>query len=256
MIGPLSRDVVGGAAPRIGGGPWHAGLALRALRHEAVLFAKCGADDRGAYQPRVAALGLPLALASAGETTTFSFSYDSDGGRRMRVDAIGEPWRDGDVPQALLRGVEWLHVAPLLRDDFDPELLGWLARGRRLLMDGQGLVRPRREGPLVLDGAFDTAVLRHLTVLKLSEEEASVVGDVRELDVPELLVTLGERGSRVVTRGAAEFVPARAVRAEPTGAGDAFCAAYAASRAEGHAPVSAARRATALVAAFLSTRTR
>ena len=31
VIGHLSRDIVAGAAPRIGGGPWYAGRALRAL---------------------------------------------------------------------------------------------------------------------------------------------------------------------------------------------------------------------------------
>jgi sugar/nucleoside kinase (ribokinase family) len=46
-------------------------------------------------------------------------------------------------------------------------------------------------------------------------------------------------------------VPARDIARDPTGAGDAFGAAYLASRAEGHAPVSAARRATAVVAAVL-----
>jgi sugar/nucleoside kinase (ribokinase family) len=48
-------------------------------------------------------------------------------------------------------------------------------------------------------------------------------------------------------------VPARPVDdgADPTGAGDAFAAAYLSARADGHAPASAARRATALVAALL-----
>jgi sugar/nucleoside kinase (ribokinase family) len=47
-------------------------------------------------------------------------------------------------------------------------------------------------------------------------------------------------------------VPARLVAADPTGAGDAFAVAYLGSRAGGHAPASAARRATALVAALLA----
>ncbi|MDP9262502.1 MAG: PfkB family carbohydrate kinase [Actinomycetota bacterium] len=43
---------------------------------------------------------------------------------------------------------------------------------------------------------------------------------------------------------------------DPTGAGDAFGAAYLSARASGHAPASAARRATALVAALLLGRER
>ena len=252
VIGHLSRDVVAGSRPQIGGGPWHAARALRALRQEAVLFAKCGVADRARFQTKLAALGLPTAVAAAGETTAFSFSYDDHGVRTMSVDAVGEPWGADDVPAALLHRVEWLQVAPLLRDDFDADLLAWLARGRRLLLDGQGLVRARAVGPLTLDGGFDPAVLRHVTVLKLAEEEAAALGDLAALGVPEIVVTAGPRGSRVVTRGSDTHVPARFVASDPTGAGDAFAVGYLGARADGHNPLSAARRATALVAALLA----
>jgi sugar/nucleoside kinase (ribokinase family) len=250
VIGPLSRDVVAGSPPRIGGGPWHAARALRALRQDAVLFAKCGEPDRPDFQGRLAALGLPLSLATGGETTAFSFTYDEHGARTMQVDVVGEPFRREDVAEALLRRVEWLHIAPLLRDDFDGELLEWLARGRRLLLDGQGLVRARRTGPLVLDADFDRSLLRHVAVLKLAEEEAEAIGDVASLGVPEIIVTAGPAGSTVITPESAEHVPARWVASDPTGAG--FAVAYLGSRAGGHAPASAARRATALVAALLA----
>ncbi len=258
VIGPLARDVVAGGPPRIGGGPWHAARALRALGREAVVAAKCGADDRAAYLARLGALGLPVSLASSGETTSFSFSYDAARHRTMRVEAIGEPWSADELPERPLRGVEWLHVAPLLRGDLPPETLERLAHGRRLLLDAQGLVRPRRLGPLVLDGDFDRDLLRHVTVLKLAEEEArAVVGDadleeLRALGVPEVLVTFGLSGSLVLARGVAQRVPAQPVDADPTGAGDAFSITYLGARASGHGPVAAARRATALVASLLA----
>jgi sugar/nucleoside kinase (ribokinase family) len=242
VIGHLSRDVVAGAPPQIGGGPWHAARALRLIGADAILFAKCG---ERAYHRKLAALGSPVSFTLARETTSFTFSYDEHGLRTMGIESISEPWRIEDIPARLLQGVEWLHVAPLLRDDFDPDVLEWLARGRRILLDGQGLVRPRKAGPLVLDGDFDPELLRHVTALKLAQEEADVVGEV---DVPELIVTDGMRGATVN----GEHVPAHVVSADPTGAGDAFAVAYAASRAAGQAPVSAARRATALVAALLS----
>lgn len=252
VIGPLSRDIVAGAQPRVGGGPWHAARALRALRHDALVVATCGEAEQGDFRRRLSALGLPLSLAAGGETTAFSFSYDEGGARTMQVDAIGEPFRREDAAEPLLRRVEWLHVAPLLRGDFDAGMLEWLARGRRLLLDGQGLVRVRRTGPLALDADFDRSLLRHITVLKLAAEEAEAIGDLRSLGVPEILVTAGTAGSTVITRHGVEHVPARLVAADPTGAGDAFAVAYLGSRAGGHAPGSAARRATALVAALLA----
>ncbi len=262
VIGPLSRDVVAGGEPRIGGGPWHAGRALRALRQDAVVAAKCGHPERAAYLRRLSALGVPVALSSGGETTGFSFAYDEAKHRTMHVDVLGEPWSDEDIPIRLLRRVEWLHVAPLLRGDFGPDLLERLARGRRILLDGQGLVRARRVGPLELDDHFDRELLRHVAILKLAEEEArAIVGDgdldeLRSLGVPEVVVTFGTHGSLVLAPAIAERVPSVPIDGDPTGAGDAFCVAYLSARGRGHGPVSAARRATAVVASLLAARAR
>jgi sugar/nucleoside kinase (ribokinase family) len=259
VIGHLSRDVVDGGSPRIGGAPWYAGRALRALRQEAVIFAKCGTDERARFQRRLASLGLPASVSVGATTTGFSFSYDGAGARTMRVDAVGDPWQLDEPPSALLRRVEWLHVAPLLRSDFDAAALERLGAGRRLLLDAQGLVRVPQPGPLALDASFEPELLRHVAILKLAQEEAAVLAGGSEPDalaalgVPEVLLTLGAEGSIVIVNGLAERVPARPVggAVDPTGAGDAFAISYLAARADGHAPASAARRATALVAALL-----
>ena len=222
------------------------------------MAAKCGEPERGSYLRQLAALGVPVSLATAGETTTFSFHYDAEGRREMRVEAIGKPWSESDEPERVLRRVEWVHVAPLLRGDFPAETLERLARRRRLLVDGHGLVRMRRVGPLALDGDFDHDLLRHVSILKLAEEEAQAIlgggelEDLRGLGVPEIVVTFGAGGSLVLTRDSAVRVTARPATGEPTGAGDAFSVAYLSARAGGHRPVSAARRASALVSALLS----
>jgi sugar/nucleoside kinase (ribokinase family) len=182
-------------------------------------------------------------------TASFSFFYDGDV-RMMMVDQPGDPWSPADA-DAVPRGA-WVHVAPLLRSDFPAEMLAALARGRRLSLDGQGLVRASAKGPLQLDADFDPAVLEHVQILKLAEEEAEVVGAVDELGVPEVLVTYGARGSRVYYEGRSEEVGAWPVTADPTGSGDAFSAAYLAGRSRGLTPVSAARRATAVVSALLT----
>jgi len=258
VIGHLSRDLVSGGPPRIGGGPWYAGRALRLLGDEAILFAKCGDDDRARFQGRLASVGLPASLSTGGITTSFSFSYSRDGERTMSVEAIGEPWQLDEPQSTLLRRVDWLHVAPLLRGDFDAATLERLGSGRRLLLDAQGLVRVRQLGPLTLDADYDAELLRHVSILKVSEEEARVLEPLTELGLPEIVLTRGIAGSVVFVHGRPEEIPARPVEGEvdPTGAGDAFAVSYLAARADGHAPVSAARRATALVAALLLGQTR
>jgi sugar/nucleoside kinase (ribokinase family) len=246
VVGNLSLDRVAGARPRIGGGPYHAARALRLLGARARLLARCADGDRRFLLPRLAAQGIPLRLLAGETTASFSFTYDQ-GVRTMNIDALGDSWTPDDL-RALDRHVRWVQIAPLARSDFPAETLAGLAQGRRLLLDGQGLVRKPQVGPLVLDAEFDRDVLEHVSILKLAEEEAELVGDV---DVPERIVTFGPGGSIVHANGRATRIPAWPLTRDPTGAGDGFSAAYLAARASGHAPVPAARRATAVVAAML-----
>ena len=73
--------------------------------------------------------------------------------------------------------------------------------------------------------------------------------------VPVAVVKLGAGGVLVAEGGrVAPVAAATADAVDPTGAGDAFSAAYLVSRSSGHAPGAAARRATALVAGLLARR--
>src|SRR5262249_3047088 len=122
-------------------------------------------------------------------------------------------------------------------------------RGTRLT--GQGLARAPKLGGLRLDAAYARTLLRHISMLKLSEEEAEVLGNPSSLLVPEVVVTHGSRGSTLYINGRPERVPAFPLPAEPTGAGDAFSIAYVAARSIGTARAAAAGCATAVGGAVL-----
>jgi len=225
------------------------------LGRPALVAAKAADADRRLLLPPLVRLGLPVLWRGGSSTATFAFSYDGDR-RVMLVEELGPSWAVEDLRG--LERVEWVHVGALARSDFPAATLAALARGRRkVAFDGQGLVRPARPGPLVLDADYDPAVLRHITVLKLSDDEAAaLVGDpnedaLRSLGVAEVLVTFGSRGSLVLADGKLHQVPAQPVDGDPTGAGDAFLAAYLVSRAAGYSAVAAARRASAVVAGLL-----
>jgi sugar/nucleoside kinase (ribokinase family) len=265
VIGNLSVDFVDGEARRVGGGPFFAARALRALARPALVVTKCAEGDRPLLLRPLAALGVPVRWHAATVSAAFRLRY-SNGDRSVELVHPGEPW----TPEAArgwageaLEGVTWLQVAPLVRPDFSAETLAELARGgRRLLRDGQGLVRPARPGLVELDPEYDPAVLEHASILKLAEDEAAALlggidaERIAALGVPEVVVTLGERGALVWSGSALEEVPARPAvgRVDPTGAGDAFAAGYLVSRAAGDPPPVAARRASALVGVLLSTR--
>ncbi len=259
LVGNLSRDLVDGGRPRIGGAPYYAARAWRALGCRAEIVTRCAREDRAEFRRRLSTLGLPVTMLPGTVTTGFRLEYHGDR-RTMHVARVGDAWTRQDA-QAVPPGA-WVHVAPLLRSDFPAATLAALARGRTLSLDGQGLVRVPEPGPLRLDPGFDPEVLRYVRILKLAEEEAEVLLDrvdaasVAFLGVPEVVVTYGSRGSWVFTGGRAQEVGAWPVASDPTGSGDAFAAGYLTGRSRGLEPVSAARRATALVGALLTGRVR
>jgi sugar/nucleoside kinase (ribokinase family) len=257
VVGNLALDVVDGRPPRPGGGPFHCARALRALGVPAVVAAQCAADDRRALVPPLVALGVPVAWRPASATAGFTIRYSGEE-RAMSLDALGDPWTPEDARGWIAGAIgrsEWVHAAGLARSDFPAETLAELAHGRRLALEGQALVRPASVGPVRLDADFDPAVLEHVSLLKLAEEELEATGrEPADFGVAEVLVTRGSRGSLVYADGRLVEVRARAVSGpiDVTGSGDAFVAAYLAARAGGQRPVGAARRATALVSGLLA----
>jgi sugar/nucleoside kinase (ribokinase family) len=253
LLGNLSRDMIAGQPPKVGGAPYHAARALRRLLVPTQIVARCAVADREELFVPLVRLGSPTRYVRGAATASFAFSYDGDH-RRMEVAGIGDAWLPGDVP-ALPGSIRWVHVAPLLRSDFPPETLAAIGRRHRILLDGQGLVRVPELGPLQLEADFDPDGLRHVWALKLADEEAETIGDLDALPVREILVTHGSRGVTVHAGGTTVQVRGRTVHAkDPTGAGDAFCVAYTAARASHLPPEAAARRAVALVASFLDAR--
>lgn len=249
LLGNLSRDLLPGQAPRVGGGSYHGARALQRLRVPARIVARCAAADKDSLLPPVIRLGTPVRYVPGVATATFSFSYNGDV-RTMTIDALGDAWEPADLPE--LPSGRWVHVAPLARHEFPLATIAALAKRRRISFDGQGLVRVPEVGPLRLDDDFDRELLRHVWVLKLADEEAEVLGDPAALGVREVVVTHGSRGSTVYCGGRTEFVPARAFPGDPTGTGDAFATAYVVARNAGFAPAGAARRATAVVASLIA----
>ena len=258
-IGNLSRDVVGGEAPRPGGAAFYAARAFARIGADARIVARCGASDASLLRPPLEAFGLPVAFRAGEHTAAFAFHYEGDH-RVMHVDEIGDPWTPADVTgwvEDALGDARWIQVGALLRTDFAAGTLAALARGgRRLLVDAQGLVRLAQVGPLRRDAEVDPEVFASLAALKLNEDEARIlVGGseperLRGLGVAEIVVTLGSAGAFVVTASAVGRiapVPIDGV-VDPTGAGDSFSAAYVHARAEGADPVEAARAANALAA--------
>jgi sugar/nucleoside kinase (ribokinase family) len=267
VVGNLSLDVVAGADPRPGGAVFYASRAFARTGADAVAVARCGSGDQSVLLPRLEAAGVPVTFRPGASTARFSFHYEGDR-RVMAVDAVGDPWTVADatgwVAEAL-GATSWVLAGALIRTDFGAPTLAALAgAGRRLLVDAQGLVRLARLGPLARDADVDRDALAALAAIKLNESEARILAGgiepahLRELGVPEVVVTLGSAGALVVTATHSERiapVPLEDV-VDPTGAGDAFSAVYLSSRAGGAEPVEAARTANLVAAELIAERPR
>jgi sugar/nucleoside kinase (ribokinase family) len=264
VIGNVACDRVDGGPPSPGGCPTFAAQAFRLLGREGQILTRFAEEDSELFDGYLQRLGVPVTVLGARSTSAFALDYRGDA-RTMEVAAVGDPWTPADV-QALSPDVRWVHVAPLLRSDFPVETLAALAdSGRRVSFDGQGLVRVPRTGPMTVDAEFDPRLLSSLTVLKLAEDEATVVSggrfdhaDAARLGVPEILLTLGSKGAILYLEGETEGVPVTGpvLDVQTTGAGDVFMVAYIASRSDGEHPVAAANRAAAVVARMLEERKR
>lgn len=264
IVGSLSYDSSPGREPRAGGCPYYAARALRLLERPSRIVSKCGGEHRRLLLGPLLAQGVPVSWRSGRNSIRFEITDHGDR-REMAIRAIGDPWTVAEAREwvnVVLGPCEWVHVAPLVRDEFGADTLAEIARDRFVSLDGQALARLPKVGPLELDASFDPELLRHITVLKLAMEEADVLlpelsaGSLGALGVPEVLVTRGSEGVLVYHEGALTEVPARPVVSgvETTGAGDEFAAIYIAARARGRPPVVAARRAAAFVGALLSRR--
>jgi sugar/nucleoside kinase (ribokinase family) len=263
LIGNLAVDRVAGGEPRVGGGVFYAARAAARVGADVVAVTRCARADRELALKPLEDLGFSVVCGDASETTAFSFHYEGDS-RVMTVDAVGDAWSAEDVEGwagDALADCGWVLVAGLLRSHFDRPAIEALGRdGHRLLLDAQGITRIARVGPLAEDGDVDRGLLRHLTVLKLNEEEGVTLAGGIEADrlaslcPPEIVLTLGSEGALVVVEGAATTLPPYPANGpvDPTGAGDAFSLVYVDGRARGLEPAEAAERAARVVTELIT----
>jgi sugar/nucleoside kinase (ribokinase family) len=248
---------------RLGGAPVFAATALRMAGHQAVILTRGGTPALRAPLHR---LGFRVIEGPATAACVSEMVLSPDGACADSFVAFGDPFTPADVEgwmapalasvDAIVCGAQW-------HDDFPEATLVALARARRpVYLDGQGPLRLPELGPLHLAGPLRRSLLRHVTVLKLAEEEARVaLGGIdpaaaRALGVPVVVVTLGVRGAVMLADGRATAVPVVPVPdlADTVGAGDAFLALMAAAGVDGATPLEAVRFACDTTAAFLRTR--
>ncbi len=215
------------------------------------------ADRRALRGGRPAAARLParrarraLHVAARRPPRAFALRYDGDE-RAMTLADPGAPWTLEDACASAARGgcrsarsrAPTSRVRPRGAGARPP------ARARRSGARPSGRRRPAR--PRRRLRRSSSATCRCSSSARSRWTRSAATTPSRALGVPEIVLTHGSRGA-VLAGGRREPVPVRrAGTIDPTGAGDAFLAAYIWSRAAGHRPLSAARHAASTTARVL-----
>ncbi len=248
IAGNVARDIVPQPPGwRAGGAAVYAAAMARGLgRRVGVVTAATAAAAR-------AGLPAPILVARhpAAADVSFENHYDADGHRTQILRATGEPvppetvpdaWRD--VPVVLL-GAVYHEITPVLATRFSGRI-GLCAQGFLRRADATGRVWP------LVPQQWDAApLLARVQVMFCSEEDLGGAAPPAAwvARVPVLAVTRGRAGVWIYAGGERRLIPAYPAReVDPTGAGDAFAAAFLIAQDEGHDPWQAARFAAAAAA--------
>jgi sugar/nucleoside kinase (ribokinase family) len=262
LLAPLSRDEILGAGSRsvthAGGAGLYASWALSKLGARVILHTPLAGKDRDLL--RFLPAGVDVVVHPSRETTSFRIELDpGDLNKRILVllassDPL-DPALLGDLSDSA-----YVFLGPLLPGDIDGALAAVLRKMAPAIDLGvQGLVRRAdRSGlvsPAITAARLDLPPLR---VLAGDEREVSLMAGgtgeeealriLSEETAMEVVLTRGDRGASIRSRGASRSieVPAVATRgrgAHPVGLGDTFLAVYGWHRHTGATVVEAGARA-------------
>lgn len=258
LIGAITRDLAAdgsGSYACPGGVVHHAGLALARLGFRVRVVTRVRLQDADELLAPLCAAGAEVCILPSRWTTTYLNDYTGPVDRH-ELREVSDPIAAGDIPAAW-RACDLVQLGPLHPRDLLPETAESLSG--LVGIDLQGLFRAvggRAAEPSTAELRRFTATAR---VVQVSESELGPelaqqpLALAQQLGRPELVITRGARGATLICDDRQQQVPATRTTGEHlVGAGDVLLAAHLALRALGHAPLAAARGASAICAAKIT----
>ncbi|MET0464321.1 MAG: PfkB family carbohydrate kinase, partial [Chitinophagaceae bacterium] len=239
-----------------GGTSYYFSNAIRQMDvHYLLVTAIAPAEKR--FVEMLSAQGIEIKAFDSEHTVCFENIYQEDMNyREQKVWAQSDPFNT-----AQLEGIQAriFHLGPLLAGDIPGELIRFLADKGIVSMDAQGFLREVRENAVYpVDWPSKKELLAYVDVLKANEEEMHVLTGEKDIrkgaailanwGVKEVLITLGSKGSVILTDGQYHDIPAfiNGAAIDATGCGDTYMAGYLYQRVKGILPQHAAVFASAM----------
>ena len=243
VVGHLSRDLL--VTPEtsreaLGGGTAYAMLAPSLGISECGIVSCVGGDFEEKYMRTLVKSGLDMTGVSRDgqHTTRFINQYDSTGVRTQRVEAIAAPIKKNALLERHLQS-RVIHFCPLIGEIDISCIKAAKEAGALVSLDPQGFLRTVQGDRVVPKEWTDrTAVLKHVDVLKLDEDELqSAVGTATEIDAvgrilnegPEIvIVTRDRRGSTIYSQEDKIDIPLILADqlVDTTGSGDTYAIGF------------------------------
>jgi sugar/nucleoside kinase (ribokinase family) len=258
LVGSITRDLAAdgsGSHACPGGVVHHGGLALARLGFRVRIVTRVCLADADELLTPLRDEGAELCILPSERTTTYLNDYSGPIDRH-ELRETSDPIAPEDIPAAW-RGADVIQLGPLHPRD----LLPATAQSFTGLVgiDLQGLFRATAGRAVTPSMGELRTFSARARVVQVSEAEIGPalaqqpLALAQQLGRPELVVTRGARGATLVCDDRAHAVAAtRANGAHLVGAGDVLLAAHLALRALGHAPLAAARGASAICAAKIT----
>ena len=252
VVGHVTSEsiVVGGhrSAPTVGGTGFFSSFAYRKLGLDTTLVTKVADNDRGNLLTTLEHAGVTIRCLGSWETLQFENIYpSSDPNLRLQsISRFADPLTTDDLVDVF---ADVFHLGPLAAGDIEPPLFEELAARGTVALDGQGLLRLRRPGQVVLQMAPKIRnLVQHARILKTDAEEARLLTgcnstqdaltELQSWGPSEILITDGSRGSSICSPEGMWEIPAYPPTdpVDPTGCGDTYLAGYVTARLKGLTP--------------------
>jgi sugar/nucleoside kinase (ribokinase family) len=199
-------------------------------------------DYQAVHELRAA--GVDVHVMPSDDTVYFENVYSADQNHRKQF--VLQKAAPFDLAQMPVTNAKIFHLGPLLHDDIPINVIENLSRRGLVSLDIQGYLRHVVDKKVVhLDWSDKANALRHVGIIKANEFEMKVITGktnvwdgakyLADLGVPEVIITLGSKGSIVYKSGASFKIRAfkAAVVVDATGCGDTYMAAYLWKRSMG-----------------------
>lgn len=245
-IGHITHDKIVTPASVVhmaGGTSFYFSSAIRQMPLRYQLVTAVAATE----MPYVQALrdtGIDVTVFPSRQTVYFENIYgENQDSRTQRVLHKSDPFTVAQL-QTVTAGI--FHLGPLLADDIPVGLIRDLASKGKVSLDVQGFLREVRDEQVYpVDWSEKREALPCISILKANETEmeqltgtSDIKAGIQQLvdwGVPEVIITLGSKGSVICHDGVLHVIPAFVPRqvVDATGCGDTYMAGYLFRRDKG-----------------------